>query len=89
MTADECASHGLLLSCHVRHFCIAGPLHCFANYLLLVQFSPAVGSFAMAAKLAGYLYDKEATAAGEGAERICVGARCYRCGAGPQGTPIP
>ena len=46
----------------------------------------------MATKLAGYLYDKEATAEGEGAERVCVGARCYRCVAAPRGlykTPNP
>lgn len=43
----------------------------------------------MATKLAGYLYDKEVTAKGEGAERVCVGARCYRCAAGPQGIPKP
>lgn len=42
------------------------------------QFAPAVGSYAMATKLAGFLYDQEAR--GAGGARTCIGGRCYRCG---------
>ena len=42
------------------------------------QFAPAVGSYAMATKLAGLLYDQEAR--GAGGARTCIGGRCYRCG---------
>ena len=65
------------------------PSHVFTQLPPLMQFSPAIGSFAMATKLAGYLYDKEAKMEGEGEERVCVGPRCYRCAACPQGLPNP
>ncbi|KAK9836313.1 hypothetical protein WJX81_004629 [Elliptochloris bilobata] len=52
----------------------------FASNYSLVQFAPAVGSFGMATKLAGYLYDREAgvEAEEEGEERTCIGVHCYR-----------
>ena len=45
----------------------------------LLQLAPALGGFALATKLAGYLYDKRAAA--QGHHHNCTGHQCFRCAA--------
>ncbi|BDA46699.1 probable transporter MCH1 [Coccomyxa sp. Obi] len=65
------------------HWSLAPALACdffglrhFASNYCLLQLAPALGGFALATELAGYLYDR--TAAEQGHHHNCRGHQCFR-----------
>lgn len=53
-----------------------GGLRCFASNYTGLQLAPALGSYVLSSKLAGWLYDREARR--QGSETSCAGPQCYR-----------